>query len=76
LILSKLLQFLTPFPRIKIVLPGAPPDKISSQLCFLSFNIRSNSDLSMRFCRGDAVSSPEVLVVCTKPISSDKPMEW
>ncbi len=40
--------FRSPSPRIKIVLPGAPPDKTSSQLCFLSSNIRPNSDLSSR----------------------------
>ena len=41
------LWFRIPSPRIKIVLPGTPPDKNSSQLCFLSSNIRSNSDLSI-----------------------------
>ena len=70
------LWFRSPSPRIKTVLPGTSPGNTSLQLCFLSSNIRSNSDLSMRFCRGDAVSSPEALAVCTRPISSDKPMEW
>ena len=63
------LWFRIPSPRIKTVLPGTSPGNTSSQLCFLSPNIRSNSDLSVSLQthklsnyatsrRGDAMSSP------------------
>ena len=52
------LWFRSPSPRIKTVLPGAPPDKNSSQLWFLSSNIRSNSDLSacLKFAKASCLS--------------------
>ena len=52
------LRFRIPSPRIKTVLPGTSPGNTSSQLCFLSSNIRSNSDLSscLRFAQTPCLS--------------------
>ena len=59
MILSKLLQFLTPSPRIKIVLPGAPPDKTSSQFSFLYlFLIKRINRFIMPLVSGMAAKPP------------------
>ena len=52
------LWFRIPSPRIKTVLPGSPPGNTSSQHCFLSSNIRSNSCLSLclKFAKASCLS--------------------